>query len=51
VSLQLEATATSVFNHPIYGNPGTAINVPVSYGVITTASGNRDMRLGARLEF
>ena len=59
--LRLEMTATNVFNHPNFGNPGvnisntntvgriTSIGSPISSGLDQTAQ--RALRLGARLEW
>ncbi len=40
--VDFRAEAFNLFNHARFGNPGTAMNSPTSYGVITTA---RDPRI------
>jgi hypothetical protein len=43
--------AFNFFNHPIWNGPGTTVNQPGSFGVITSKSGNREMQLALRLQF
>jgi len=38
IALQFRATASNVFNHPNFGNPGSDISAPGSYGVITSTA-------------
>jgi hypothetical protein len=42
--------AVNVLNHPVFGNPETNIN-SLSFGRITTATGNRRFNIGLRLNF
>jgi hypothetical protein len=59
---RVEMTATNVFNHPNWSNPGTGVNTTASAGVITAVGGvqgastgdkpgPRTLRAGFRLEF
>jgi hypothetical protein len=47
---ELRVDAVNVLNNPVFGNPDTNIN-SLSFGRITTASGNRRFTIGARLNF
>jgi hypothetical protein len=58
--LRMEFTATNIFNHPNWGNPGLTINTVASAGIISSTqsggggldpSGARAARLGLRLEW
>jgi hypothetical protein len=60
--LRWELTATNIFNHPNWGNPGTDMTDPTGFGVITDAggvtngsvgdqNGARAFRMGLRLQF
>ena len=48
--LEFRVDAVNVLNHPIFGNPDTNIN-SLSFGRITTATGNRRFNIGAQLNF
>ena len=48
--LEFRVDAVNVLNHSIFGNPDTNIN-SLSFGRITTATGNRRFNIGARLNF
>jgi hypothetical protein len=50
VTLRLRADALNVLNRPIWGTPNLNID-STSFGQITTATGNRNIVLGARVEF
>ncbi|HZT32341.1 MAG TPA: carboxypeptidase-like regulatory domain-containing protein [Bryobacteraceae bacterium] len=60
--LRWELTATNIFNHPNWGNPGTDMTDPTGFGVITDANGvtsasagdvpgARQFRMGLRFQF
>jgi hypothetical protein len=59
VNLRWELTATNIFNHPNWSNPGVNISSPISVGVITGVGGvssldsadQRYFRMGLRLEW
>lgn len=51
VTVWPEFTATSVTNSPNWGNPGTSITTPTSLSRITSASGDRGVRLGVRMQW
>ena len=50
VSVEFQAEAFSLTNTPIFGNP-TADQTNTANGVISTATGNRKVRLSARIKF
>jgi Carboxypeptidase regulatory-like domain len=50
VIMTLRADATNLLNKPIWGTPNLNIN-STSFGLITTATGNRGVQLGARIDF
>jgi hypothetical protein len=50
VTLRLRADALNLLNTPIWGNPSLNID-STSFGQITSAGGNRNVVLGARVEF
>ena len=49
-TFSLRADAVNVLNRPIWGNPNTNIN-SASFGLITTATGNRTITFNARVDF
>ena len=49
--LQVTLQAESITNSPAYSNPGTNMSNLATFGVISTASGNRQMQAGLRLVF
>jgi hypothetical protein len=60
--LRWDLTATNIFNHPNWGNPGTDMTNPTGFGVITDASGvtnasagdqtgARSFRMGLRVQW
>jgi hypothetical protein len=62
VRLRAEITATNIFNHPQWSNPGTTITAAASAGIITGVGGvngastgdqpgPRAFRASARFEF
>jgi hypothetical protein len=48
---QIRAEAFNFFNHPTWGTPGLAVNSPGTFGVITSASGNRTMQVAMKINF
>ncbi len=50
ITLRVRADAINLLNRPIWGTPNLNID-STSFGQITTATGNRSVVLGARLEF
>jgi hypothetical protein len=50
VTLRVRADALNLLNKPIWGTPNLNID-STSFGQITTATGNRNIVLGARVEF
>ena len=48
---QLRLEAFNFFNHPTWGLPGTAVNSPGTFGVITSANGNRTMQVAMKVDF
>ena len=40
----------ALFNHANFGNPSATVNTS-SFGNITSATGNRNIQLGAKLQF
>ncbi|HEY2932543.1 MAG TPA: carboxypeptidase regulatory-like domain-containing protein [Acidobacteriota bacterium] len=51
VKFQLRADSTNVTNSPHWGNPGTNLSQPSTFGVITSGGGGRSFQMGARLSF
>jgi hypothetical protein len=49
-SLRLRADASNLLNRPIWGAPNLNID-SVNFGLITTATGTRNVQVGARIEF
>jgi hypothetical protein len=47
---QIRFETFALFNHTNFGNPSATINTS-SFGNITSASGNRNIQLGAKLQF
>ncbi|MCC6369076.1 MAG: TonB-dependent receptor [Bryobacterales bacterium] len=50
LQFQLRLETFSLFNHTNFGNPSATINTS-SFGNITSASGNRNIQIGAKLQF
>lgn len=51
LNLQLRLDTFSTFNHPQFSNPSSTITNAATVGKITSASGNRTMQIGAKLQF
>ena len=51
VTLSLRAEAYNFTNSPTWGGPGTTVNSPSNFGIVTGMSGNRTMQLAAKLLF
>lgn len=51
VRMEVRAEAVGATNTPNFGNPGTNISNAATFGVITSASGARQMQMSARLVF
>ncbi len=51
VSTEFRLEAFNAFNHPIWNAPGTTVNAPGSFGVITAKGGNRNLQMVLRLQF
>lgn len=49
-SVEFRGTATNLLNHPNWGNPSTDIN-STSFGLITSASGTRNIAIELRFNF
>ncbi len=50
IAMTLRADATNLLNKPIWNTPNLNIN-STSFGLITGAGGNRNLQLGARIDF
>jgi hypothetical protein len=50
-TLQLRAEAYNFTNSPTWSSPGTTVNAPSTFGIITSRSGNRTMQMGIKLIF
>ena len=50
LKFQFRFETFALFNHTNFGNPSATINTS-SFGNITGASGNRNIQLGAKLQF
>ncbi len=51
ISTEFRLEAFNAFNHPIWNTPGTTVNTPGSFGVITSKGGNRNLQMALRLQF
>ena len=51
VKLQIRAEATNFTNSPSWGNPGTNMSAPATFGVIESGGGGRSIQMSARLSF
>jgi len=48
---QVRAEAFNFFNHPTWATPGLAVNSPGTFGVITSANGNRTVQVAMKIFF
>jgi hypothetical protein len=51
VRIQFRAEAFNFTNSPTWNGPGTTVTSPSTFGIITSASGNRTMQLALKLYF
>jgi len=51
MTLQFRAEAFNFTNSPTWSAPGTTVNNPSTFGIVTSANGNRTMRLALRLMY
>jgi Carboxypeptidase regulatory-like domain/TonB dependent receptor len=51
LSFQIRAEAYNFTNSPTWGGPGTTVNNPATFGIVTSESGNRTMQMAAKLIF
>ncbi len=51
MSLQLRAEAYNFTNSPTWAAPGTTVNNPATFGIVTSESGNRTMQMAVKLIF
>jgi hypothetical protein len=50
-TLQLRAEAYNFTNSPTWASPGTTVNAPSTFGIITSRSGNRTLQMAVKLIF
>jgi hypothetical protein len=50
-TLQLRAEAYNFTNSPTWSSPGTTVNAPSTFGIITSRSGNRTLQMAVKLIF
>ncbi len=48
---ELRLEANNAMNHPIFGNPATDMNNPVTFGTITSASDTRTVNISGKFRF
>ncbi len=48
---ELRMEANNALNHPIFGNPATDMNNPVTFGTITSAGGTRTVNISGKFRF
>ncbi len=51
VTIQFRAEAYNLTNSPVWSAPGTNVASPATFGIVTSASGNRTMQLALRLNY
>ena len=50
-TLQLRAEAYNLTNSPTWSSPGTTVNAPSTFGIVTSRGGNRTMQMAVKLIF
>jgi hypothetical protein len=51
MNIQFRAEAFNFTNSPVWSSPGTTVNNPSTFGIVTSANGNRTMRLALRFNY
>jgi hypothetical protein len=51
VNVQLRAEAYNFTNSPTWSSPGTTVNSPSNFGIVTSRGGNRTMQLAIKVLF
>ncbi len=51
LNFQFRAAAFNLTNSPTWGGPGTNVAAPATFGIITSASGNRTVQLALKMTF
>ncbi len=51
IRLQIRGEATNFTNSPSWGNPGTNMSTPATFGVIESGGGGRSVQMSARISF
>ncbi|HLK68383.1 MAG TPA: TonB-dependent receptor [Bryobacteraceae bacterium] len=49
LNFQFRAEAFNVTNSPVWASPGTTVNAPATFGIVTSANGNRTVQLGLKM--
>ena len=49
LNFQFRAEAFNLTNSPVWNSPGTTVNAPSTFGIVTSANGNRTMQLGLKM--
>ena len=49
MNIQFRAEAFNFTNSPTWSAPGTTVNNPSTFGIVTSASGNRTVQLALKL--
>jgi hypothetical protein len=50
-TLQIRAEAYNFTNSPTWNAPGTTVNAPSTFGIVSNRSGNRTMQLAGKFIF
>jgi hypothetical protein len=51
VKLEVRSEISNIFNSPIFNNPGIDFAAPATFGVISSAGGNRTIQVGGKLRW
>jgi len=51
VKLEVRSEISNIFNSPIFNNPGIDLAAPATFGVISSAGGNRTIQVGGKLRW